>query len=222
MRPPLQRSVCWEYDKDREHRRARGDAEREGQQRNRGRAGPAPHYARAKADVPKQEQLGDASVLLFGRATYEGMAAYWTTSDDDLAPAMNDAPKAVVSTTLRSADWNNTRLLHSLDEVARLKREAGDKTVYVFGSAKLTSSLREAGMVDEYRICSAPILLGATGGAPMFKPGDGRLSLRLIEARPITGGGVILRYEPARSGTPDEFPGHLHRHNVSPRAVGLG
>ena len=145
-----------------------------------------------------REQLDDASVLLFGRATYEGMAAYWTTSTDNLAPAMNHAPKAVVSTTLKSADWNNTRLLRSLDEVAKLKRDAGDKSVYVFGSAKLTSSLREAGLIDEYRICIAPVLLGATGGAPMFKSGDTRLMLRLIEARPITGGGVILRYEPAR------------------------
>lgn len=144
-----------------------------------------------------KEKLADASVLLFGRATYEGMAAYWTTATDEFAPLMNNARKAVVSTTLKSAEWNNTRLLRSLDEVERLKREAGDKSVYVFGSARLTSSLRGAGLVDEYRICIAPVLLGATGGAPMFKPGDARVSLRLIEARPITGGGIILRYESA-------------------------
>lgn len=143
-----------------------------------------------------KEQLADSTMLLFGRATYEGMMQYWTSTEENLASEMNTASKAVISTTLQSANWNNSRLLRSLDDVAALKRDAGDKSIFVFGSAKLTSSLRQAGLIDEYRICIAPILLGRTGGAPMFKPTDERQKLRLIEARAITGGGVILRYEP--------------------------
>jgi dihydrofolate reductase len=144
------------------------------------------------------EQLADATLLLFGRNTYEGMRDYWTKSIDDEAPAMNNAPKVVVSTTLKSADdWNNSRLLRSIDDVKALKNDAGAKNIFVFGSAKLTSSLREAGLIDEYRICVAPLLLGKTGGAPLFKPNDERLRLDLIEARPITGGGVLLFYKPA-------------------------
>lgn len=142
------------------------------------------------------EQLGEATVLLFGRNTYEGMRDYWTTATEDEAAAMNNTPKAVVSSTLTNADWNNSRLLRSLDDVKALKKDAGDKNIFVFGSATLTSSLREAGLIDEYRICIAPLLLGRTGGAPLFKPTDERLRLNLIEARPITGGGVILFYEP--------------------------
>lgn len=148
-----------------------------------------------------KEQLADATLLLFGRATYEGMAQYWQSAEGEaegeIADGMNNAPKAVVSTTLKSADWKNSRLLRSIEDVAALKRDAGGKSIFVFGSAKLTSSLREAGLIDEYRICVAPLLLGVTGGAPLFKPGDQRQKLRLLEARPITGGGVILRYEPA-------------------------
>lgn len=142
------------------------------------------------------EQLGEATVLLFGRNTYEGMRDYWTTATEDEAAAMNNTPKAVVSSTLTKADWNNSRLLRSLDDVKALKKDAGDKNIFVFGSATLTSSLREAGLIDEYRICIAPLLLGRTGGAPLFKPTDERQRLNLIEARPITGGGVILFYEP--------------------------
>ena len=67
----------------------------------------------------------------------------------------------------------------------------------MFGSAKLTSSLRQADLIDEYRICIAPLLLGKTGGAPMFKPTDERQRLDLIKAEPITGGGVLLFYRPA-------------------------
>ncbi len=146
-----------------------------------------------------KEQLADAAVLLFGKNTYEGMFEYWAKENSEtgeISDGMNNAPKAVVSTSLPSAAWNNTRLLRSIDEVTALKRDA-PKNIFVFGSAKLTSSLREAGLIDEYRICIAPILLGNTGGAPMFKPSNARERLDLIKAEPITGGGVLLFYKPA-------------------------
>ena len=61
------------------------------------------------------EQLHDTDALLFGRVTYEGMAAYWPTPaarEDDpvVAELMNGLPKVVVSTTLTAADWGDTRL----------------------------------------------------------------------------------------------------------------
>jgi len=144
-----------------------------------------------------KEQLADSTLLLFGRRTYEGMADYWRKEEGEIADGMNNAPKAVVSTTLKTADWNNSRLLRSIEDVAALKQDAKARSIFVFGSADLTSSLREAGLIDEYRICVAPLLLGKTGGAPLFKPNDARQRLTLLEARPITGGGVILFYQPA-------------------------
>jgi dihydrofolate reductase len=146
-----------------------------------------------------KEQLADSTILLFGRRTYEGMAEYWQKQagePDEISSGMNNAPKVVVSTTLKSADWKNSRLLRSIGDVAALKRDAGDKNIFVFGSAQLTSSLRQANLIDEYRICIAPLLLGATGGAPLFKLTDQRQRLKLIKAQPIAGGGVILFYEP--------------------------
>jgi dihydrofolate reductase len=154
----------------------------------------------AELEKLSKEQLANSTLLLFGRRTYEGMFEYWartTTETGEIADGMNNAPKAVVSTTLASADWNNSRLLRSIDDVKALKKDAGDKNIFVFGSAQLTSSLREAGLIDEYRICIAPLLLGKTGGAPMFKPTDERERLDLIKAEPIKGGGVLLFYRPA-------------------------
>ncbi len=144
-----------------------------------------------------KQQLAEASLLLFGRRTFEGMADYWRKETGEIADGMNNAPKAVVSTTLRNADWNNSRLLRGVDDVAALKQEAGEKNIFVFGSANLTSSLRRAKLIDEYRICIAPLLLGETGGTPMFSRTDPRQRLDLIEARQIAGGGVILFYRPA-------------------------
>lgn len=143
------------------------------------------------------EQLGEAALLLFGRRTWEGMRDYWSGSTEGEAAAMNSLPKAVVSSTLTDANWNNSRVLRSIDDVKALKKDSGGKNIYVFGSAQLTSALRQAGLIDEYRICVAPLLLGKTGGAPMFKPGDERQRLDLIKAEPITGGGVLLFYRPA-------------------------
>lgn len=148
-----------------------------------------------------KEQLADNTILLFGKNTYEGMFEYWSKAGaeepGEISDGMNNAPKVVVSTTLASADWKNSRLLRSIEDVATLKDEARDRNIFVFGSAKLTSSLREARLIDEYRICIAPLLLGKTGGAPMFKPTDERQRLDLIKAEPIAGGGVLLFYKPA-------------------------
>ncbi len=147
-----------------------------------------------------KEQLAETTMLLFGKNTYEGMYEYWAKENGEIgeiSDGMNNAPKAVVSTTLKSADWKNSRLLRSIDDVKALKNDAASKNIFVFGSAKLTSSLREAGLIDEYRICIAPLLLGKTGGAPLFKPADERQRLDLIKVEPIAGGGVLLFYRPA-------------------------
>lgn len=140
------------------------------------------------------EQGAEIGTLLFGRKTYEGMASYWTTATDegDVTPMMMTVPKAVISNTLNSADWNNTRLFSgdAADVVRALKAEPG-KDIYVFGSAELLASLLEAGLVDEYRLCSAPVSLGA--GTPLFKPGH-RQGFKLLEARPLASGGLLAFY----------------------------
>ena len=106
---------------------------------------------------------------------------------------MNSIDKAVATRRLDEATWNNTRLLkgEAAEAVRALKAEEG-KDVYVFGSADLLDSLLKAGLVDEYRICVAPVVLG--GGNPLFKPQDQQVKMRLESARPLKTGGAILTY----------------------------
>ena len=59
------------------------------------------------------EQAQTAYTLLFGRLTYQGMAAYWTNATGDIADFMNSVTKVVASRTLAQAEWNNTRLIDS-------------------------------------------------------------------------------------------------------------
>lgn len=139
------------------------------------------------------EQLGEVGVLLFGRVTYEGMASHWSKATDEIADLMNAIPKIVFSGTLTSATWNNTALVNgdAADAVRRLKSEPG-KDLFIFGSARLCDSLMRQGLIDEYRICIAPVVLRE--GQPLFKPGGPAQHLGLLECRALATGGVLLRY----------------------------
>jgi dihydrofolate reductase len=145
------------------------------------------------------DQGEEVGTLLFGRVTYEGMAAHWTRATGVTADFMNSVPKVVFSTTLDSAAWSNTRLVKgdAADEVARLKQESG-KDLFVFGSAKLSGGLMQRGLFDEYRICLAPVVLG--GGVPLFKPAPEPRRMTLLEARVLKTGAIILRYAPGSTG----------------------
>ncbi len=141
------------------------------------------------------EQLRSADMLLFGRLTYQGMAAYWPSATGQVADLMNSILKVVFSRTLDHAEWTNTRLVKTdaQDEVARLKQESG-QDILIFGSADLSSTLMRHGLIDEYRLGLVPVVLG--GGNPLFKPSLDMLRMSLLEARAFRSGCVVLRYEP--------------------------
>ncbi|KQV44037.1 MULTISPECIES: dihydrofolate reductase family protein [unclassified Rhizobium] len=143
-----------------------------------------------------RQQLGhECDLLVFGRKTYEGMAAYWTTAEeeDEIKTQMNGIAKICVSRSLTEATWNNTRLVHDpVMELTKLKQQPG-KTIFIFGSAELVDSLLDAGLIDEIRLCLVPVVLG--GGNPHFKPSGHSRPMALLEARPLENGGVILRYK---------------------------
>lgn len=153
-----------------------------------------------KAWGPELEALsiefgGKAGLLVFGRVTYEGMKAYWTTAEDETAVKayMNALPKLVASRTLATSDWDNTEVTADIEGELARRRQALDKPIYVFGSAELVDSLLEAGLVDEIMLAVAPVRLGR--GTRFFKEGSGG-DLRLLESRPLSNGTVILRYAP--------------------------
>ncbi len=143
------------------------------------------------------DQLKSADMLLFGRVTYEGMAAHWPSATGEVADLMNSIAKVVFSRTLERAEWRNTLLVNenAEEKVAELKQQPG-KDMYIFGSANLASTLMQHGLIDEYRLAVAPLVLG--GGSPLFKPSQDSTKFRLLEARPLKSGAVILRYEPER------------------------
>ena len=145
------------------------------------------------------EQLNAADYLVFGRKTYEGMAAYWKTAKGEIAELMNKLPKLVFSRTIASVDWNNSTLIkeNASAEISKLKSQA-NKDLYVFGSANLSETFINDNLFDEYRIGVAPVLLGS--GRPLFRKGISSKKLDLISAQQLLTGGVLLKYTPEKTG----------------------
>jgi dihydrofolate reductase len=145
-------------------------------------------------------QLYDIDTLLFGRVTYEVMASYWTTPEahaysPTITALMNEIDKVVFSSTLDAADWQNTILVKTdaAEAVEQLKGRPG-RDLAIFGSATLTVSLLEAGLVDELRVMINPILLG--GGVTLFSTLKDRVRLEPQRTVTFRSGNVALHYRP--------------------------
>lgn len=150
-----------------------------------------------------RNQLLEVDTILFGRVTYEMMAAYWpNTTDNDpvITDKMNNLQKIVFSKTLSAVDpivigWNNSVLIKEdiAEEIKWLKQQPG-KDMVIFGSGEIVSSLMQQGLIDEYRIILNPVILG--NGNFLFKGLQDKLDLKLIKAKMLGSGVVILYYEP--------------------------
>src|SRR5262245_40236314 len=141
-----------------------------------------------------------AEALLFGRRTWQGMAAAWPgRAGDPYADRMNAIKKYVVSRTLTEDDltWNNTTLLpgdNALADITALRAQDGGDML-IWGSASLVSTLLREGLVDQLNLMIEPILLG--GGKRIF-PEDGMARpLHLAECVNAGTGVQICTYRPA-------------------------
>ena len=139
--------------------------------------------------------------LLFGRVTYEMMAAFWPTPQaaqmlPEVAAGMNAMRKFVFSRTLDAVTWRNTTLVKGdlVTEVTRLKQQEGPDLI-ILGSGSLVSQLTQARLIDEYQIVLSPIVLGS--GRTLFETVENKISLALTRTRAFKNGNVVLWYEPA-------------------------
>ena len=144
----------------------------------------------------KLDWLREAGLHLMGRVTYEEMAGFWPTSDDEYAKPMNDLPKVVFSKTLTNADWAQSTIARGdlADEINALRREPG-KDMIAWGGAAFAQSLSRLRLVDEYRLVVQPVVLG--DGLPLFAGLTAPFVLDLIEARAYADGAVLHIYRPA-------------------------
>ena len=139
------------------------------------------------------------SALIFGRKTYELMAAFWPTDagramEAATSSGMSAAEKIVFSSTLKKADWENTRVVRTdlAGEIKRLK-EAG-KALTILGSGSIIRQCADARLIDTLMVMINPIALG--GGTPILGGIAGNLEMELADHRVFKSGRVLLTYRP--------------------------
>ena len=137
-----------------------------------------------------------AGTYLYGRRMYETML-YWEDAIPDegyvreFAEMWREADKVVYSRTLESISSARTRLERDFDpEAVRRLKAAADRRITI-GGAALAGQALAAGLVDELRVLTVPVLFG--GGKPWLPKGVS-VSLRLLETRRFASGVVYLRY----------------------------
>ena len=149
-----------------------------------------------------------AGAFLLGRTTYEIFASYWphaSEAEEPVRSALNGLPKYVASTTLGEAAWGPATIVRDVAaEVPAIKaRTAGELQVH--GSAGLLQTLVAHGLVDEYRLLTFPVVLGA--GKRLFGSGAVPASLELRETRTTPTGVTYSVYRPAGELKTGSFAG---------------
>jgi dihydrofolate reductase len=147
------------------------------------------------------DRVGATGLALYGRRLWETMSAHWpaagqqpgaTPAEREFACRWRDMPKVVFSSAISTVD-SNTRLVtgDAVTEITRLKDEDGGPMD--IGGATLAGAAMRAGLIDEYVLVTAPVVVG--GGTPFFAALDNWVNLNLVETRAFPGGVVLTRYE---------------------------
>lgn len=140
-------------------------------------------------------------VMLFGRRTYEALAAHWPNQTDGnpYTEKLNKVHKYVVSSTLTEPlPWVNSTVIGGGGDVPAaigVLRDETDGDIAVLGSRQLVGTLAAAGLVDRYVLLIHPLLLGT--GRRLFEATDGSGfgRLRLVDSVTTGTGVIIATYE---------------------------
>jgi dihydrofolate reductase len=136
---------------------------------------------------------------LYGRRMYEVML-FWETAEAlahqrsyirDFAGLWQAADKIVYSRTLDTASSARTRIERDFDLEAVRRMKASVARDLTVGGPDLAAQAIEAGLVDEYHLFVAPVVVG---GGKRALPANVRLDLELLEERRFAGGMVYVRY----------------------------
>jgi dihydrofolate reductase len=134
--------------------------------------------------------------LLLGRRTYDIFAAYWPYAEGDNKPmseAFDKANKYVLTRGTQPLEWQNSHRLAGVEDVAKIKAEAGDDII-IQGSSTLYPALLAAGLIDTLITMTFPVTLGK--GKRLFGDGTPVDKLELIDHTVTEKGTVIATYRP--------------------------
>lgn len=130
--------------------------------------------------------------LLLGRNTYDIFAAHWPFQPEGgpIAKVFNKVTKYVATNSAEPLTWANSVALRgdAAAEIAKLKKGEGPELL-TQGSSALLHTLMAQDLIDEYRLLTFPIILGA--GKRMFG-GNARPGALELVSNAVSGTGVML------------------------------
>jgi dihydrofolate reductase len=152
-------------------------------------------YINEETEQIALEQLQESEALLMGRHTYQAYASAWPQRDGVLADRINGIPKYVASTTLDTADWNNTTVIKGdlVAEVAKLKQQGGDILMHGFGP--VANTLITNGLLDVLHLWVHPHFAGVGGPGDLLLNQGNNTPLELLGTRVLKSGVVLLSYQ---------------------------
>jgi dihydrofolate reductase len=143
------------------------------------------------------ELLARSDALLMGRLTYESFAEVWPPRSGEVADKINAMRKHVASTTLETADWNNSTVIQGdvADAVADLKRQPG-QDILMYGYGPVARTLVQHGLLDELHLWVHPVFdgTGSLGDTLLSEGHSARF--QFAGTRTFGSGVVILSYQP--------------------------
>jgi dihydrofolate reductase len=139
---------------------------------------------------------GRCQGILLGRTTYQMFEPAWsvrTVEDDPGAPFFNDTTKYVVSGTLQTASWQNSKIIGPYDPAA-IRSLKEDVDLFVSGSGTLVRAMLADGLIDELHLFVYPVTRGA--GPRLFPEHAAPAKLSLAGCESYDNGVLYLTYRP--------------------------
>jgi dihydrofolate reductase len=144
------------------------------------------------------EILIGVDVIFYGRVSYDLWGNY--QPDDEASPKLKESYRLLHSKTKyvfskrKKGDESNTIFIHSdvEENILSIKQKVRGN-IWVYGGAKLITSMMNLGLVDVYRLAIHPVIIGE--GIPLFRDNKNRTQLNLINTKQSKSGVILLNYE---------------------------
>ncbi len=155
------------------------------------------HWDEVMAQVGR-EAMAESYDLLLGRITYELFASSFADSNNDnpVVEKLNNARKYVVTSTLENLKWQNSEKITGdiAAELFQLKQQDGP-LLQVHGSWQLIQTLLSNQLIDEFRLWTFPVVVGA--GKRLFADGAVPAKFQLTRFETCPSGAFMHFYKPA-------------------------
>jgi dihydrofolate reductase len=149
--------------------------------------------------------LAKTGTVAFGRNTFELFQERWMAVLKDetmegwqvrMARALNDKPKIVYSSTLKTTKWENSSIVEQVDATQINTYKTADQLeLLTLGSLKLVESLTQMNLIDDYYFCIQPLIAG-DGNVRLFGKQKTNISrpLKYVDSIQLKSGVHIIHY----------------------------